>query len=390
MKLGRCLGLLSIVLVFFVGCSATQEQSSAPLVMKTLTLPEEPFSLLPVPSQQQIFQLSEQQKQDFLDYYHAPENQFVLGHRRLHQYLESILDGFHFQGKTHNASQALIAQSGNCLSLAILTTALAKLVDLEVSYQRVNSAPIYHRYHNVMTLSSHVRTIIYQPKSETADDMLLLRRGHLIIDYFPQSGDIKGDKVAYEDFVAMYFQNLAGDALVKEQFQLAYSLLKKAWQIAPDNPETVNSLAVLYGKIGLEKEAESLYAGAVDKGIASVNVMSNYHLLLTRQNRVKEAKALEVKLADVKDDNPYRWFDVADRQFDKAKYAIALKYYKRALEQAPYLHEGYFGMAKVYFTLGLEKEAKEALNRALELSYVPEEQRLYQSKLKVLEATQED
>ena len=358
MRFVRCFVNLSIVLLLLAGCSTSQKPSSVPLQVQHLTLPAEPFPLLSVPSEEQIFQLNEQQKQEFLDYYHAPENQHILGHRRLHQYLESILGGFHFQGKTHNASQALIAQSGNCLSLAILTTALAKLVELEVSYQRVNSAPIYHRYHNVMTLSSHVRTIIYQPKSETADDMLLLRRGHLIIDYFPQSGDIKGDKVAYEDFVAMYFQNLAGDALVKEQFQLAYSLLKKAWQIAPDNPETVNSLAVLYGKIGLEKEAEALYVGAVDKGIASVNVMSNYHLLLTRQNREKEAKALEVKLADVKDDNPYRWFDVADRQFDKAKYSIALKYYKRALEQAPYLHEGYFGMAKVYFTLGSGKRSQ--------------------------------
>ena len=384
----RCAAILLVLWGFLAGCGTSPKPHSLVVKDNQLTLPQHPFSLLDVPEPGDMFYLQDQQKQAFLDYYHATENQHVSGHRRLYEYLDTILDGFHFQGKTHNAATALTEQSGNCLSLAILTTALARLVDLEYDYQRVNSAPIYHRYHNVMTLSSHVRTIVYKPNFAVEDNVVVVRRPRLVIDYFPQSGDINGSKVQFDDFVAMYYQNLAGDALVKEAFPLAYSLLFKAWQIAPNNPETLNSLAVLYSKIGRNEDAERLYNFAMKNDMGTVNILSNYYLLLTEQGRTKEARLLDNGLQLINDDNPYRWLDIADRQYAKSNYSIALKYFKRAIQEAPYLHESYFGLAKVYYSLGLENEAISALHRALELAYVPEEQRLYQSKLSVLEASQ--
>lgn len=382
---------VNLVLMFNLisGCGSTQivrlhEKPQSNL----LQLPPHPFELVEVPEIPDLFYLDEAQKAAFIEYFNDPANQSVKPNKRLFNYLEKILDGFHFQGQTYSASQALTLQAGNCLSLAILTTSLAQLVDLEFSYQRVNSAPVYHRYHNVMTLSSHVRTHLFEPLPENETGVIVVRRPALIIDYFPQSGNVSGDKVAYDDFVAMYYQNLAGEALVKEDYPLAYSLLYKGWQLAPENPETLNTLGVLFNKMGRHQDAENVYAYTLKQDKGTVNILSNYHLLLVQQERFDEAKILEASLEKIKDDNPYRWFDIADRQYAKSNYSIALKYYKRALQEAPYLHEGHFGIAKVYYSLGMEKQAKESLTRALELTYVPQEQRLYQSKLKVLEASE--
>lgn len=382
---------VTLVLMFNLisGCGSTKivKQDEKPQ-SNLLQLPPHPFELVEVPEIPDLFYLDEQQKSAFTEYFNDPVNQSVKPNKRLFNYLDKILDGFHFQGQTYSASQALTLQAGNCLSLAILTTSLAQLVDLEFSYQRVNSAPVYHRYHNVMTLSSHVRTHLFEPLPENEAGVIVVRRPALIIDYFPQSGNVSGDKVAYDDFVAMYYQNLAGEALIKEDYPLAYSLLYKGWQLAPENPETLNTLGVLFNKMGRHQDAENVYAYTLKQDKGTVNILSNYYLLLVQQERFDEAKILETSLEKINDDNPYRWFDIADRQYAKSNYSIALKYYKRALQEAPYLHEGHFGIAKVYYSLGMEKQAKESLTRALELTYVPQEQRLYQSKLKVLEASE--
>ena len=389
MKVLTLLSCMLVVISFLSGCKSTSEKPvrSDTIPTSELQFDEPPFALLPVPQPEDLFALQDAQKAHFLAYFHHPEQQHVSAHQRLYNYLNDILDGFHFQGKTYTASQALEMQSGNCLSLAILTTALARLVELDFSYQRVNSSPVYHRYHNVMTLSSHVRTHLHLVEKVRNKEAITMTRSSLIIDYFPQSGNVTGDRVEYADFIAMFYQNLAGDALVQENFPLAYSLLYRGWKLSADNPETLNTFAVLFNKMGQAEKAESIYAYAVKNDLGTVNILSNYHLLLAQQGREAEAKTLEQAMQHVEDDNPYRWFDIADRQFAKSNYAIALKYYKRALQEAPYMHEGYFGLAKIYYSLGQEDEAKKALNRALELTYVPKEQRLYMSKLQVLEST---
>lgn len=262
-----------ILLLFFsviFGCSNTQEPA---VVEETSQAPNWRISSLNVSNVatvDDIFYLTEKQKKDFLDYYNDPVNAEDGGHRRLYNYLEDILSGFDYKGETYTSSEALQNLSGNCLSLAIVTTALAKLVDIEVRYQRVTAAPIYQRFHNVMTLSSHVRTHVYEPYFEVKEHELVLIKSKLVIDYFPQNNNVGGNIISYEDFVSMYYQNLAGDALVKEDYDLAYSMLVAAMNIADNNSETLNTLAVIHQALGNTDTAEALYRYLLMQDSASV------------------------------------------------------------------------------------------------------------------------
>lgn len=380
--------VLFVMLTLASGCSSTTTQVDQALTQNSHTLDwqSNQFNVVVVPSKADIFYLTEKQKQHFLDYFQAEVNQSTDAHVRLYQYLKSILDGFHFRGETYSAAVALERQSGNCLSLAIVTTALANVVGLEVRYQKVNSAPVYQRFHNVMTLSSHVRTHVFAPQKEKKENEIVLIRPKIVIDYFPQTGNVGGDRVDYNAFLSMYYQNLAGDALVQKDFNYAYSLLSAAMNISDDNPETLNTLAVLFNKTNQTEMAETLFQYTLEHTKGSVIALENYAMMLERQGRMKELEALEVKLASVEDDNPYRWHDIANRQFAKQHYNIALKYFKRAIEVAPYLHEGHFGLAKTYFKIGLEKQAKVSMARAAELAFTPREEYLYQAKLRILRA----
>lgn len=331
-----------------------------------------------------IFQLTEQQKLHFLNYYNGENNAHVEGHERLYNYLDMILYGFDYRGDTYTASVALSSQSGNCLSLAILTTALANLVNLEIRYQRVNAAPIYQRFHNVMTLSSHVRTHVFAPEKEVDKDVIVVTRKKMIIDYFPEKGNVTGDFIDKSQFLSMFYQNLAGDSIVAKEHDLAYSLLSQAMEIDSQNPETLNTLAVLYKNLGDVDVAERIYQYAIEHTAGSVNILSNYVMLLERQGRDGELTELKKNLPNIDDDNPYRWFDLANYHLAKNDLFFALRYFKRSVEAAPYLHEGYFGLAKTYYQMGRMELAKESMDKAIALAYVPQEKGLYQAKLKVL------
>jgi Tfp pilus assembly protein PilF len=342
------------------------------------------FELTETPSVEDIFALNEKDKDAFLKYYFAANNATVAGHKRLFNYLEDKLSNFDFRGKTYTASQTVQHASGNCLSLAIFTASLADLVGLETSYQRVNSAPIYHRYHNVMTLSSHVQTHLYDPNFAKQDGFIYIGKPKIIIDYFPSQGNVRGDEVSEADFISMLYQNLAGDELVKENYNSAYSLILQAINISPLNADLLNTLAVLFKKAGRGDQAEVIYDFAIQHTTGSVDVISNYILLLEQQSRIQEAKLLEERIVGIEDDNPYRWFDIANRLFSRADFQRALHFYKRAVDAGPYLHESYFGLAKTYYQLGETEKAELAMENALDLSFLPGDKNLYQAKLRIL------
>lgn len=120
-----------------VATNAKQQADFSP--MSLISAP--PTGDYEVPLPESVFALNQAQQHAFLDYYHASENQHLPGHKRLFAYLENSLVDFTFLGDTYDAQTALTAQAGNFLSLAIVTTALAQLVDIDVTYQQVNSAP---------------------------------------------------------------------------------------------------------------------------------------------------------------------------------------------------------------------------------------------------------
>ncbi|MFT4940237.1 MAG: Flp pilus assembly protein TadD [Paraglaciecola sp.] len=378
-------GILLLGCLLLGACSVNLGQTApAPEIIKpVLSFDTSYFALQSVPSVADIFTLDDAQQRAFVEYYYAPENSTVKGHKRLSNYVEKYIADFDYQGNTFVANISLEKQAGNCLSLAILTTALADLVAIEVDYQVVNTAPIYRRYQNLTTLSSHVRTVLYDPQNGVKDGFFSFAK--LYIDYFPQQGDVLGKVISKADFTSMFYQNLAGEALVKQHYSQAYSMLTQALSLSQTNPATLNSLAVLFKQANNPAEAEHIYQFAMENALQSVNTIANYIVLLEVEGRTDEAKHWRAKVELVDDHNPYRWIDLGDREYTRSNFHQAATYYRRAANVAPYLHESYFGLAKSYYQLGDGKKAQNAMEKALALSYVPEEKSLYQAKLMLLE-----
>ncbi|WP_417346828.1 tetratricopeptide repeat protein [Ferrimonas sp.] len=332
----------------------------------------------------ELFLLPPEEQQRFLSFYEAPENRQVPAHRRLYRYLEYSMDNFTYYGATYTASEVVQEGAGNCLSLAILTTAYANLAGIEVEYLGVTTNPVYLKREKFGLISNHVRTRLYDPNFQPEEGVLYARRPSVVVDYFPTANNWEKGAVSHAAFMGMYFRNLAAEALTTEQLGRAGWLVTQALEWDPHSGDNINLLGVIYRNMGLQALSEKSYQYGLEADPDHLDLLSNYRLLLRRQGRAEEAEQLTRRIEQSRDPSPFRWLSLGDQSFESGDYQRALRYYDTAIERAPYLHHGYAGKGKALFKLGRKEEAKQALALALQHTHEDEQEDLYRAKLAIL------
>lgn len=373
--------LLSCLLT---ACASTDHhlRSNQPSISFQSDLFGQPQNII---SSENIYRLSVSQQQEFLTFFNDPIRENTPKHERVSDYLKNITTHFSYHGETNNAQLALEKSSGNCLSLAILTTALAKLVDVEAGYQLVDSAPVFSSQGRIIYRSQHVRTKLYDPEwTHPGEDRLVLSRPGLLIDYFPTDGDRFVGNIDEAEYMAMYYNNLAGEAIADENYKSAYWLLRTSIKLAPHNVGATNAMAIVYARMGDTAKAEEIYLHGMHYQPNNVSLLRNYRLLLMQQARHAEAQKIEKSLAQLQAVNPFDWLYAGRHAYDDGNYKQAVFYYQKAVKVAPYLHESYAGMASAYYKLGNRSDAERELRNAESYSVKDSTRAMYQAKLMVL------
>ena len=330
-----------------------------------------------------IYRLSPAQEADFLQYFNQPVMRNIPAHERVWLYLQEITMDFGYQGETFTAEEALRRASGNCLSLAVLTTALAKLAGVETGYQLVDSTPVFESYGSVVFKAQHVRTKLLEPVSPQAGVFLLSRRG-LLVDYFPQSNDRYVSNISEAEYNAMFYNNLASEAIADEDYNKAFWLLQKSLELVPDNPGSINAMAVVYRRVGQLEKAEEIFLYGIENLEDKVSLLRNYRVLLEQQGRSEEVKDINRRLALLKDPSPFDWLNAGYDAFSEGNFTEAIFFYRKAAAVAPYLHESHAGLAKAYYKIGNRKNAEREFRKALAKSQRPSTRTMYEAKLMAL------
>lgn len=361
--------------------NTTAVQNEKPALSFESNLFGEPPDIIDVDD---IYHLSAEQQEAFLTYFNHPARQGIPEHRRVYEYLESITMNFGYKGDTYAAAEALNNSSGNCLSLAILTTALAKLAGVETGYQLVDSAPVFESQGSVIFRGQHVRTKLLEPLKERMEWGLVVHRGGLLVDYFPSAGDRFVSNLSPAQYHAMYYNNLASEAISRNDYNYAFWLLRKVLELTPDNPGAINSMAILHRRAGDPGRSEEIYKYGITHLSSKATLLRNYRVLLMDQQRIEEAENINKRLAELKEPSPFDWLHAAQDAYDNGDFRDALAFYERAVEIAPYLHESYAGMAKAHYMLGNRVSARRELKNAQKFSQQKSVQLLYQAKLTAL------
>ncbi|WP_196140232.1 tetratricopeptide repeat protein [Aliikangiella sp. G2MR2-5] len=333
---------------------------------------------------QDLFKLSAEQLEDFKQFSQRPEQLNEPPNEVIANYLKGHLVNFNYYSDTLRAKDSLIQQQGNCLSLAIITKALANLNKVDIQYQLVETDPIYQKEGNVIVSSQHVRTKLLLPRQANDANSYIIFRGGTIVDYFPQRGSHLLRSVSENEFFGMYYRNKGAEAILKKDYNKAYWLARKTLSLYPTDPHGLNLIALTYYHKGLFEKAEAIYQEGIAKNDDKLDLLSNYYYLLKKLGKNETAKTIHAQIIQYDNQNPFRWISLANNAFNEKNYPLAKSYYRKARDLAPYLHEAYAGIAQSDIQMGNMKSAEKALEKALEKAHRRTKKELYQKKLELL------
>ena len=292
-------------------------------------------------------------------------------------------------GATRSASQAFDDRAGNCLSLVIMTAAFARHLGLPVTFQSVLTEDAYSRIGNLYLISGHVNLVLTKSARPAAASLFADGGpGSLTVDFFP-AADISRQRsrpIDESTIVAMFMNNRAAEALSEGHNSDAYWWAREALLHDAGFLPGVNTLAVVYSRLGLLPQAETALRHVLVQEPLNTSALSNLARLLERTGRLDESRVVAAQLARVQPVPPFQYYDQARQALAAGNATAARQLLMKELRLQPYQHEVHFLLGVTYALMGDTSLATRHLGLALENSTTRESQALYSAKLDKLRA----
>lgn len=306
---------------------------------------------------------------------------------------QALLDALH--GKllidydsemTRTASQTFAAHEGNCLSLVIMAAALAKQLDIRVTYQEVYDFDTWSRDAGFAILSQHVNLVLgprvsnlrFYPGDATP----------MIVDFLPprQVANAATRPIPEQTVVAMYMNNRAAEVMIGGDIDRAYWFARAAIEADPGFSDAANTLGVIYLERNHRAPAERAMRYALQREPDNISAISNLSRLLAGEGRTAEARALEQRLAQLQRHPPFEFYDRGMEAMRTGQFREAARLFEKALSERPYDVPSHFALAIAAAHLGDLRRARQQLELAEQNSTTPESRAIYAAKLRHLES----
>ena len=292
-------------------------------------------------------------------------------------------------GATRSAAEAFDDRAGNCLSLVIMTAAFARHIGLQVTFQSVLSDDAYSRVGDLYLVSGHVNLVLNRASRPAVASLFANQEpGALTVDFLP-AADLVGQRTRASEettIVAMFMNNRAAEALAEGRPSQAYWWAREALQQDRGFLAAVNTLAVVYSRLGLMAQAEGALRHVLVQDPLNTSALSNLVRLLDRTARFAESREVAERLTRVQPVPPFHYFDQARQALAVGDAALARRLLAQELRLQPHQHEVHFLLGVTYARLGNNALASRHLGQALENSTTRESQALYGAKLDKLRA----
>jgi tetratricopeptide (TPR) repeat protein len=264
-------------------------------------------------------------------------------------------------GHSTVAAQTWQNRRGDCLSLSIMSVALARALDLPAQVQEVRVPASFDRRGGVDFLNAHVNVLMRNDRPLRAMNRSL-PAGDIVIDFEPQTGTRqRGTPLSDRAILSRYLNNIAAEHLAQGNNRLAYAHFKAAIVAEPAYAASYSNLAQLYQRAGLLQGAEALLRQALALNEQSDLALGSLHRLLLSQGRTAEAAVYEERLLAQREQDPYYWLGLGLDQLQQARYPQAVA----ALERAQALTQGFEEvhrlLAVAYWRAGHTHKARDQL-----------------------------
>ncbi|WP_339723469.1 tetratricopeptide repeat protein [uncultured Paraglaciecola sp.] len=286
------------------------------------------------------------------------------------------------------ASQTFQNKAANCLSMSIMTYALAKELGFDVRFQDIEIPEYWTMREGQSLLNRHINLQII-PRKKNRIHFHFVTRGYEV-DFDAQATRQHFPKTLLKrrQVVAMFHNNNGADALIKKDYVKAYAYFRTAIMQSPDLSSALANLGYLYRLTGHYQFSENAYLQAIKKDKTNLSAWRNLSHLYRYMGLDQKAQEIVNRVADKRAGNPFFHINLGDIAFEKQQLQKALSHYQRALQLDRSYHEVYFGLGKTYFELGNIQRSQHYLKLAKKKSRTRAEQATYQGKLNLLSSLQ--
>jgi Flp pilus assembly protein TadD len=286
---------------------------------------------------------------------------------------------------TRNAAEAFEARAGNCLSLVVMTAALAKQLQLPIAFQALTGHETWSRSGDLAFVNGHVnitvaKRLVDRVGSYDADTQLRIEFGQI-----PMGRGQALHVISEATILSMFMNNRAAEHLVRGAIDDAYAHAREAVLQDPTYASAYNTLGVVYQRRGLAAAAERAYREAVAHDADHKPALQNVARLLLQQGRAIEAAVFQSHLAQIEREAPFAHFDLGVAAAKAGQYAAARDHLLREMKRDPDYHEFHFWLAVSLYGLGDVQQARQHLDVAMKNSVTSRDRAIYASKLRSIE-----
>jgi Tfp pilus assembly protein PilF len=287
---------------------------------------------------------------------------------------------------THTAADTFDLRAGNCMSLVIMTAAFAKALNVNIYYQNVIVDETWRRAGNLYLSSEHVNMRL--SRKQSASSISYSKELSLLVDFLPAEDMVGYQTTALDEatVVAMYMNNRAVEAMLRNQLDDAYWWARGAIARVPNFVLAYNTLAVVYQKHGDNLMAEQTYRVGLALDPKNLVLMQNFAPLLATLGKHEESQTMSKMVALMQPYPPFYFFNQGMEAMARKDYSAAKSLFAKEVKRAPYSDEFHFWLGVSMLRLGEGKQAREQIALALENSVTKDGKSLYSAKLAHLKA----
>ncbi len=260
---------------------------------------------------------------------------------------------------TRTARATFHDRQGNCLSFTMLFVALARAAGLDVRYQVVDVPPAWNNDRGLVVIGSHVNAVV---------DASFERR--VIVDFNVRNfrGTYPSRVVSDRYAVALFYSNLGAEALIRQQYESSFWLLRAAARSHADMPAPWVNLGVLFARHGFYDHAEAAYHRALEADPREHSALANLVSVYSSLGEPALAEEYRQRIRRYREINPYYHYAVAQVAYDEKRFEDALGALRSAIRLKRDEDEFYSLQGRVLVELGRADSALASFARAKQLA----------------------
>ena len=229
---------------------------------------------------------------------------------------------------TNTAAATFESKVGNCLSYTNLFVALAREVNLKVSFQ---IARIQHPTWNVdiglLIRNNHINVLVEGPRFDKAHNS-----GYTIdFNQVDADPDARTTKVTDAFAASLFYANLSVDQILAGNDRLAFAYLQRGILSEPRNADLWINLGAFYGRHRVHESAIGAYLIAQQLKPREKIILSGMERSYRALGQVEKADILKRKVKSYRQRNPYFHFAVAQTAYEEKNYQRSLTAIDKAI-----------------------------------------------------------